>query len=109
MFKCLICQISFNYNITRFHPITIDKSNRIIKSVVVRRMPSHLLRQWIHIHPFPQSWVIIPPSVIIPIKPQLVLELFSVVSIHILRLGYVDQLNGVAYLTAVEGCGWVEI
>src|SRR5690606_38238771 len=49
----------------RSHPIRIDKSYRVIESIIIGAVPTHLLRKRIHHVPPPYLRVIEPGSVII--------------------------------------------
>ena len=67
------------------HTIRINKPYRIIKRIIVRTMPAHLISQRINRHPSCNRRIIHPCAVIQPIQIQLVLQFLPVVLVVLRR------------------------
>src|SRR5690606_17079284 len=59
------------------HPVRVNKENRVVKGIIIRRKTSHFLCQRVNVHPTSESRVVITCAKIIYFKTLLVVELFA--------------------------------
>ena len=77
---------SFLNHILWRHSIWVNKTHRIINTIIIRRPSSIFFSQRIYIHPSTNCRIIISSSIVVHVKPQLVLQLLSIILI-LIRIG----------------------
>src|SRR5690554_596111 len=73
---------------SRHHSIGINKENRIVEGIVVGRVPTHLFRQRVNIHPPSQSRVIIPRTEVVGVNIKLIL-IFLPAKLILIRIAHI--------------------